>query len=394
MARASGSRTARKLVGALILAALACLTLGFLFKPEPPPRLVPPSPADLARQKLQQIISLDVTDQPLKDVLADMERKHGLRIELDVAALVNSGLSPAQHVTLRLHDARLGNAIELLLLQLEPKPSAGYAIVGDAIRITSVEEADQLVVTKFYHVAPWLAVDPAFSEDELAAAIYPIAGETKVLPGALAATRPERVQDEVSELLDAIARVADAPFAPPPKEPSPAEAAIARALTERADFDFEKKPLSQALAELAKRHQINIVMDPARLAEANVPPRTPVTARAGGASLRSALKRMMYELGLDFLTEHDAIVVTSKEFADTRLVPRVYEVQDLMTRESPTSPDNLAGFITDNVRPDSWKEAGGPGTITPVPRGFVVDATARMHEELAGLLDWLRRALE
>src|SRR5262249_27582547 len=146
-----------------------------------------------------------------------------------------------------------------------------------------------------------------------------------------------------------------------------------RALAEHAEFDFQEKPLFQALAELAKRHQMNIVMDPARLEEANVPAHTPVTTRGGGASLRSALKRMLYELGLDFLIERDAIVITSKEFADTRLVPRVYGVQDLMSRGSRTSRDDLLGLITGNVRPESWREAGGPSTITSVPRGFLVN---------------------
>ena len=68
MSRASALQTARRLVGALILAALVGLTLGLFFKPEPRPRVVPPSPADLVRQKLQQIISLDVRDQRLEEL--------------------------------------------------------------------------------------------------------------------------------------------------------------------------------------------------------------------------------------------------------------------------------------------------------------------------------------
>src|SRR5439155_2171903 len=118
--------------------------------------------------------------------------------------------------------------------------------------------------TKIYPVAHLLASDPEFTEEHLAEAVELVAGDVQVLPGALAITRPERVHDEVAQLLDAIGRAGDeSPL--PLREPSPAEAAITRALAQPTRFEFTDTPLSQALAELSQRYQINIALDQKRM---------------------------------------------------------------------------------------------------------------------------------
>ncbi|MBU4272492.1 MAG: hypothetical protein KKA28_11585 [Planctomycetes bacterium] len=55
--------------------------------------------------------------------------------------------------------------------------------------------------------------------------------------------------------------------------------------------------------------------------------------------------------------------------------------------------DSLIDLITSTVRPTTWDEVGGPGTIAPFETNLsiVVSQTQDVHEELADLLEQLRR---
>src|SRR3954466_568184 len=62
-------------------------------------------------------------------------------------------------------------------------------------------------------------------------------------------------------------------------------------------------------------------------------------------------------------------------------------------QKRPTIEQRLIRLITATVRPHTWADNGGPGTIDYYPLGMalVVNQTPEVQEEIAALLDGLRR---
>ena len=56
--------------------------------------------------------------------------------------------------------------------------------------------------------------------------------------------------------------------------------------------------------------------------------------------------------------------------------------------------DTLIDLITSTVRPQTWSEMGGPGTITGFDTNLslVISQTQEVHEEIADLLVQLRKS--
>ena len=75
-------------------------------------------------------------------------------------------------------------------------------------------------------------------------------------------------------------------------------------------------------------------------------------------------------------------------------IPQPYRVSNRLGGAA-SAPDfsELVGLITTTIAPDSWQEIGGNGTIREhgTTLSLVVRQTQRVHEEIADLLDQLRR---
>jgi hypothetical protein len=69
---------------------------------------------------------------------------------------------------------------------------------------------------------------------------------------------------------------------------------------------------------------------------------------------------------------------------------QIYPVRDF------ADPQTVVRVITTTVKPQSWIERGGQGTIVYVPevKSLVVKQTGDVHKELLRLLDVLRQAKE
>src|SRR5262249_50337036 len=132
-------------------------------------------------------------------------------------------------------------------------------------------------------------------------------------------------------------------------------------------------------------------------------------------SLHTALDVALEPLGLGWVVRNDALVITSRENADTTLWTRVYslpleigparqrpmaaslvppeQLAEVFSRKNlPTPAQEFQDNLEALVGPDSWKDAGGPGSVELVPSRLVVAQTQRRHDELADWLRQLRRA--
>jgi len=91
-----------------------------------PPRLKPPSSSDVLKMNLaiQKVLDtktdLNITPQPLRDVIRIIRRRYKIPIVLDEKALANAGIDPRTEVLLDIKGKKLGEALQLLLEQSRP----------------------------------------------------------------------------------------------------------------------------------------------------------------------------------------------------------------------------------------------------------------------------------
>jgi hypothetical protein len=168
---------------------------------------------------------------------------------------------------------------------------------------------------------------------------------------------------------------------------------------------------------------------------------TPITLEHPDIRLDKMLDRVFRMVGVDFYVDDGTIVISSREEVHTRLEMRAYDCRDLMDLprrkgQAPFAPragghfgparepaaaqasgGNSAGtvgaaaaaadgtapvpdgdlefmqLLQDSIKPDSWNEAGGPGTVAEYRGLLIVYQTGPAHREMAEFLMKLRQAV-
>ncbi len=203
------------------------------------------------------------------------------------------------------------------------------------------------------------------------------------------------------------------------------------------ELRFNAAGLSDCIDFLSDATGANIDVDWRALDAAKVEKDTPITLRMNSAiSLRKALKMILQDAGgvgtLTFYVDEGVIQVTSQEQEDKELVTRLYPIQDLLFQapdytnapsldltnnnsgtaggggggggggsgsnlfqnantqtnaNSGTSRQDRANeiikMITTTVRPEIWKDNGGPATISFFHDNLVVTAPRSVQEMLS-----------
>lgn len=109
---------------------------------------------------------------------------------------------------------------------------------------------------------------------------------------------------------------------------------IKAALEEETEVDFEDTPIVEVIEYLSTKHEIPIFMHKEELEQNSTPVTddTPVTLHVKNVKLKSALRLMLRPLEATYVIdeETDVLLITSKTYAETLLVTRVYPVADLV----------------------------------------------------------------
>jgi hypothetical protein len=257
-----------------------------------------------------------------------------------------------------------------------------------------------------------------------------------VAPVGAGAKGDEAVEDEIVEYFP---------------RPSAAEQRILVALEMSVNAEFQARPLVDCLDVLATQAKIDVILDRVKLAEEAVPPDQPITLRIKGPRLDSALHLLLEPLGLEYFYEDDVLKITTATVAGDKLVTRTYPVGDLCPElkvdKEPAEPKSagldhgnstvklalfqgfgggglggigapqgnggggrggggmlvvgrgnrfaaLMNAITTSIRPDSWEELSGPGSVVSVATTncLVIRQTQSVHREVLQLLRDLRSA--
>lgn len=172
---------------------------------------------------------------------------------------------------------------------------------------------------------------------------------------------------------------------------SETEQRIVAELARPTSFDFVETPLQDVINFLKAKHQIEIVVDDKALKENGIGLDAPVTRSLHSVSLGSGLCLILRNLDLVFFVDDDVLQLTTDDRADAVLVTRTYPVGDVLHGQD---YDGLIEAITTTVRPNSWDEVGGPGSISEVPASssLVISQTHHVHDEIVKLLRALREA--
>ena len=182
----------------------------------------------------------------------------------------------------------------------------------------------------------------------------------------------------------------------------PAIAKINAALASPAEIGCNNTRLSDLVAQLKKRHKIEIQLDLPALKEAGVEPDCPVTKHLSGISLCSALRLVLDELQLTYVIHNEVLLITSpaKAESDDYMPTRLYPVKDLILvrnehGEIETDFQALTRLDREFDRHQDLGYNGGTGTITPYQFQdrclVVITQTQEVHEEIVDLLAALRR---
>jgi hypothetical protein len=162
-----------------------------------------------------------------------------------------------------------------------------------------------------------------------------------------------------------------------------------QALERKALIEIVNLPLTEAVDQLRQKYAVPIEIDREGLAKAKVSLDTRVALPKANLTLQGALTLLCVPQGLGTIFEKGEIVICSRErAAKTTYVVR-YKVRDLVKVGRGTDFATLIAAITENVKPSSWVEAGGPCRMKIVPESSSLDVTAN-DEVHAALEEFLK----
>ena len=183
-------------------------------------------------------------------------------------------------------------------------------------------------------------------------------------------------------------------------ELSDKEKKIIEALDKPVSVSFADRPLEEALQDLSNKLDQPLLIDKRSLEDFGVDLKRGATLDAKGLSGRTVLRSILATQGLTFVVKDEAIQILTVERAKSLLTTRVYYLGDLVQGVGPfggiqwgpflnmqqtlANAQVLADTITKSIDPLSWKEAGGPGTVTfHVPSmSLIVRASSEVHHTL------------
>jgi hypothetical protein len=180
------------------------------------------------------------------------------------------------------------------------------------------------------------------------------------------------------------------------------EKKIIEALDRPITVNWSNLMLEEALQELSTKMDQNLFIDKKSLSDLGIELNKPTSLQANGVSTRTVLRQILAAQGLTFVVKDEAIQVVTVEKARDMLVTRVYYLGDLVQATGPfggapqwgtfldfqqtmANVDTIVKSITASIDPLSWKERGGPGTVTfhYPSMSIIVRASAEVHASLS-----------
>lgn len=162
---------------------------------------------------------------------------------------------------------------------------------------------------------------------------------------------------------------------------------ISTALAKPISTGLPAGPLSKMVAHLQRELNVPFRIDQRALEDLGLSPEVTVEAIPVGVSAESALRMVLDPLDMVFLVRGEMVQITSQDQAEYNLLIRIYDVTRIADRRD---VDDLLNAISSTIKPESWDEVGGPGTLQPTRVGgrtlLVISQTDDTHRLIERLL--------
>ena len=398
-------------------------------------------------EALHKKIKAQWTDTALRDIVNSIAKDAGVNLWLDAAALADEGVDFETNVSLDLGETSIWTVLEFLL---DPHGLAWTAEDG-VLRVTTRAKAAELMTTRVYDVATLVGVlepdlrNPEFrqllkreiqidteflggfgmnyvmqSNVEKGALIGDrrILGETflkgillsscKVpwmevdseggtitcLRGRLVIRQKQHSHLEIQAVLAATEDFllkgvkAKSLEIRRPGYPIDEDAAIVQRLSEPTTLSVTDQPLDEVLRQMAKSAGIRHWLDLTILNDEGQRPDQKVSVNQTGVPLGVILKQLLEPIGLTTVVHEGTLVVTGQSKADEMEVIVAYEIGGLTA----VGPNELMVSIEQSTSGKWLRIDQEGGSLQLVgSRLLLVRQTARVHSEIVGLLDDLRK---
>ena len=156
-------------------------------------------------------------------------------------------------------------------------------------------------------------------------------------------------------------------------------------------IEITDMPLARAVDLLATASTVPITLNADAMRQLGVSPRDRISVRFDSTTIGKALQAVAAERGLAATIDNGQVIVTSPaEYRETLRTVH-YTVSDF-TGDDKAAVTDLAALVRRLVAPESWKDAGGRGTIEPEPGTMVVLQTGDVHQQVLTFCEKLRNA--
>jgi hypothetical protein len=174
------------------------------------------------------------------------------------------------------------------------------------------------------------------------------------------------------------------------------ERAILKALDARISVDVTDQRFAGMIDYFQKKMGQTIILDKPALDDLNINQEsTTVSLHLEKVSTRTALKKMLADLGLTYIVKDEAIFVTTPTKAKDYMTVRTYYVGDLVPQydlrfgpslgqlQAAQTISQLVNMVQNNIDKDSWeangKEGGGTIVFNPATMSLIVKQSAEVH---------------
>ncbi|MEZ5941036.1 MAG: hypothetical protein R3C18_06575 [Planctomycetaceae bacterium] len=176
-----------------------------------------------------------------------------------------------------------------------------------------------------------------------------------------------------------------------PGAESPNVIKINEALEQRTSLEFPGNPIDDVMRYIGSIHEIPIVIDESALLAEGINLESEVRIVLSGVTLRSALELILSDVGgahLDYIIQHEVLLVTSRVKAEETFETRVYDVRALELDD----PEILAHVLR-HTTSGCWVGVNGmfDGDLSYAKGSFIVRQPQRVHREIETLLNVLAR---
>lgn len=367
---------------------------------------------------LAETAEFNFADTSLKDLAEQIADRYKINVILDTKSLTDAGVTPDTTITEHVKGVTLRSALHLAL---QNKDLDFFGDDDNVLLITTGDVAKTRTVVRIYDVRKFVDPPVEFAtgpeswsqlSQVVTSAVAPQtwdanggSGTLEFADGNMIVEQTEEIHSQIDDLLTQLetahALAASAKDTEIPADLSstkPPDSPIEQALDSRQDFIFTDIPLGDVAQMLEKKLGVSVQLDTKALADAGVTRDTPLSLKLKQVRARVGLHNLLATKDLDFIIDHEVLLITTSDVSKSKTVTRLYPVKDLVGQADEESSgmtyEGLVSAVTGSVAPASWDINGGAGSAMafPICKILVVSQTQRLHQDVKQLLTALRAA--